>query len=500
MVPCNDPFLPSDDINQLLCLQEKTDSTTAFVSEECFNFKESTSDDKTSTSLLPSMLVSYHQSTRTIFENYQMQVNSHQESILSSNSSILDNLVEKKSVDKGVSMVHAMWNILPLGASIFSLPYCVIAGGYFVLPLIFIISAMADATGILLVDCLYAASHKTKQRKKVNSNYVDIARCVWGVVGGHIFNAFLVFYLFSGCVVNVILLGKSIHDLLHSSTKFSFGLLTTLFSVLIYPTLFIKKLTVLAYLSMAAVFSVLVGIFTIILAFFLELENWKNNIDEISLINANGLSLASGIIMLSCEVHSVIPHAEGIMRKSSKINFVLHRSFIGTALVKFLVALLGSLTYGSTTQSIVTLNVATINRSAHVVCSLTTLLYAILNYPLNMFIISEFIDNFIKNTKIKSSVPFFYLWIACTRFILITLTVLVAVFVPYFAVVLGLRGSLIGTCLIFIFPCYFHLKLKWDILSLRQRTWDIFLLTVGILFGAAGLYASVMRLVVIIQT
>ena len=392
-------------------------------------------------------------------------------------------------------MVHAMWNILPLGTSVFSLPYCVVVGGYIVLPLIFIISAMADATGILLVDCLYVVSPKTKQRRRVNSNYIDIARCVWGERGAHIFNVFLVFYLFSGCVVNIIILGKSIYDLLHPSTKLSFGLLTMIFSALVYPTLFVKKLTILAYLSMAAVFSVLVGIFTIIVAFFFEIENWKINKNEISEMNIDGLSLASGIIMLSCEVHSVLPHAEGSMKDSSKINRVLHQSYLATAIVKFLVAFLGSLAYGLLTQSIVTLNIATANRSAHIVCSLTLLVYAILNYPLNMFIISEFIDSLTESTKIKTSQLIFYLWVACTRLVLITLTVVVAVFVPYFAVVLGLRGSLIGTCLIFIFPCYFHLKLKWNLLSRRQRIWDIFLLVIGSLFGAAGLYASITRLI-----
>ena len=400
----------------------------------------------------------------------------------------------------GASALLAMWNILPLASSVFSLPYCVAIGGYIVLPIIFVISTMADATGILLVDCMYENSPKSKERRKVHSNYVDIARSAWGEYGAKLINFVLVFYLFSGCVLNILLIGKSIYDILHPHTSLSFTSLTIFFSASVYPTLFVRKISVLSYLSMAAFTSLFVAVLAIMVAFILETGNWSYHVKEIPAINLKGLPLAVSIITLTCVVHTVLPKIESSMQDCTKINRVLHQSYAVTAVLKFFIASFGCFTYGLSTQSIVTLNVALDNEFAHVTCALALLIYAILNYPMGMFIVSEFVDSFTENTIIEKKKIYFYSWIAGSRFILVSVTVAIAVFVPHFAIILALRGSLIGTFLVFIFPCYFHLKLKWRTLSVKQRCWDFFLLTAGAIFGATGFYASVNRLIAVINS
>ena len=392
-----------------------------------------------------------------------------------------------------------MWNILPIGSSVFSLPYCVVIGGYAVIPIIFLMSILADVTGLILVDCLYAVSPKSKQRKRVHLNYVDIARTVWGEHGARVLHALLIFYLFSGCVVNILLLGKSVNELLQPYTHLSFELLTIIFSVLVYPTLFIRKLTVLAYLSMSAVISIIVSIIAGIVTFFIESGNWKLHAKEIPLIDINGFPLAVSIVMLTCVSHSVLPQIEGNLADSSQINRALHQSYLITAMVKFFFAIFGCVTFGLATQSIVTLNVAAVNQIVYIICAIALLFYAVLNYPLGMFVVSEFVDSFTENTKIERSKTLFFTWIAITRLVLITLSVIVAIYVPYFAIVLGIRGSVIATCFVFVFPCYFHLKLKWKTLSFRERFTDIILLFLGVIIGACGLYASIIKLIAILK-
>ena len=388
-----------------------------------------------------------------------------------------------------------MWNILPLGTSVFSLPYCVAVGGYVIIPIILLISIMADVTGLILIDCLYAESPKSKQRKRVHLNYVDIARTVWGEHGARLLNALLIFYLFSGCILNILLLGKSVHQLLKMYTNLSFGALTIIFSVSVYPTLFIRKLTALAYLSLLAAVSIIGGTFLVIIVFILGSGNWKNHIKDIPAINLNGFPLAVTIVMLTCVSHSVLPHVEGSMTERSKINQVLHQSYFLTAIVKLVVASLGSFTFGLGADSIITLSIASINKALYIFCTITLVMYTIFNYPLSMFIVSEFVDSFTDDTELEKRKTLFTLWIACTRLILVTLSVATAICLPYFAVTLGIRGSVIGTCLVFIFPCFFHLKLKWQILSYKEKLGDLLLLLFGLLIGATGFYGSINLLI-----
>lgn len=87
-----------------------------------------------------------------------------------------------------------------------------------------------------------------------------------------------------------------------------------------------------------------------------------------------------------------------------------------------------------------------------------------------------------------------------TRFVLFASTVGLALAVPYFGIILGLRGSLIGTCLIFVFPCFFHLKLKWRQLPWYHIVLEICLLILGLVLGGISFIVTGMRLCTAIQT
>ncbi|XP_047140736.1 vesicular inhibitory amino acid transporter [Hydra vulgaris] len=448
-------------------------------------------DDLQASLFLPSISLSYREVTRSIVENYYANLDACQKARNPSSSSLLASFIEKLSVDRGATVFLASWNILPLGTSVFSLPYCVAVGGYIIIPIIFLISIMADITGLILVDCLYAESPKSKQRKRVHLNYVDIARSVWGQHGARLLNAFLIVYLFLGCVVNILLLGKGVYQLLYTYTYLSFNALTIIFSILVYPTLFIRKFTILAYLSLSAAVSVIIGTFLVVILFILGSGNWKSHMSNIPVINLNGFPLAVSIVMLTCVSHSVLPHVEGSMKDRSKINQVLHYSYFVTAIVKVVVASLGSFTFGLGSNSIIILSISSVNQSISICCTITLVLYTIFNYPLSMFIVSEFVDSFTEKTAVERIKTLFYLWIVCTRLILVVLSVAAAVFLPYFAATLGIRGSLIGTCLVFIFPCFFHLKLKWRILSCQEKLRSLIILLVGTLIGLGGLFGSI---------
>ncbi len=76
------------------------------------------------------------------------------------------------------------------------------------------------------------------------------------------------------------------------------------------------------------------------------------------------------------------------------------------------------------------------------------------------------------------------------RVAIVVVTILMAISIPHFTILMGFIGNFTGTMLSFIWPCYFHLKLKGDTLSLQNVALDCFIIFMGVLFGIVGIYDS----------
>jgi len=81
-------------------------------------------------------------------------------------------------------------------------------------------------------------------------------------------------------------------------------------------------------------------------------------------------------------------------------------------------------------------------------------------------------------------------WAVCLRILLILFTLFLAIFIPHFALLMGLIGSITGTLLSLIWPCYFHLKLKKNSLTTYQKVVDVSIIFFGILISVIGVYYS----------
>ena len=344
-------------------------------------------------------------------------------------NSVLESLVERLYPDRNGTVMLATWNLLPLlaGSAIFSMPFTVAVGGYFALVFMVVMSVMAAVTGILLIDCLYEVSPNSRNRKRVRKDLADIARAVWGRVGAIIVHSILVVYQILGDVINILLLAKSVYSLLHESTKLSFVALSCIFSILAYPTLFIQKITVLAYLSLLSVISIMFGIVALIVVFIKERGVWAHNYGDIDFLDIERFPLAVGIIMYSCISHSVLPQVEGSMANPKESSQVIHISYVFSTVVKLFVGIFGALTFGLQTESLITLNASSMNEATKAVLDVSSIGYAVLNYPLNMFIVCETCDKIIVGTRVETTKRLYYLWVAASRFVLFAITVIGAV-------------------------------------------------------------------------
>ena len=81
-------------------------------------------------------------------------------------------------------------------------------------------------------------------------------------------------------------------------------------------------------------------------------------------------------------------------------------------------------------------------------------------------------------------------WAVCLRILLIVFTLFLAIFIPHFAILMGLIGSITGVALSLIWPCYFHLHLKWPRLKWYQIALDVAIIGFGVLISLTGIYYS----------
>uniref|UniRef100_F6ZFE0 Vesicular inhibitory amino acid transporter n=1 Tax=Ciona intestinalis TaxID=7719 RepID=F6ZFE0_CIOIN len=105
------------------------------------------------------------------------------------------------------------------------------------------------------------------------------------------------------------------------------------------------------------------------------------------------------------------------------------------------------------------------------------------------------------DTNKQSSCPSCYsatgdlqVWALVLRAGLVLGTLLMGVFIPHFALLMGLTGSLTGTSLAFLFPCAFHLQIKWREMKWREIGLDVFIFISGTVCGITGIYFSIQGL------
>lgn len=411
-----------------------------------------------------------------------------------SKSGTLSSIFEKVSEDGLAPTILALWNMINMtisSSSALAMPYAIALGGLSALILTLVVGFFDAVTSVLLVDCLYEVSPKSRLRKRVRASYAEIGAEVWGPTGGRLVDFITVGLSYSSCVLLVMLMGSSMRDLFSDLVVLSLQEWCLICTMALLLTVFIQKLSVLAWLSMLAVLAVLVIVF-IILGFSLSnLQSWK--FQKIPSFNLNTFPIGLGIILFSYCGHTVFPGIEGSMQQPKKYKKVSNWAFSSVTLTKFFIGLFCCLTFGSDTRPIVILNLSMSHASIlSKIATAFVVINAYFSYPLNMFIISGTLDMVLlpKIPICFKEKRYNFCWVLLTRVILVFSTLGIALAVPHFGLLMGIFGSVFGVCITLIFPCLFHLQLKWQKLKWYQRAFEIFMALFGVVAGLLGLIYS----------
>ncbi|EDO43804.1 predicted protein [Nematostella vectensis] len=407
-------------------------------------------------------------------------------------------LIEKLAgADGQASGILAGWNIVNViqgSGGVLGIPFAVSQGGFAALAVIVLVGLMTLYTGVVLIDCMYEVSPKSRLRKRVRGSYAEIAADAWGPVGGVIVDFMTVAFCYCTCVVLFMMLGNTVFSFLKSFMTLGFGLneCYLICAALLVPLVLIHQLTVLAWLSMLAVLSLITCLFIIIGYSLQEWQSWK--IHNIPDFDINNFPVAIGIIVFSYCGHSVFPGIESSMRKPRKFKKIACTSFTSVTLCKVAIGLLCCLLYGPHTLPLITLNIQ--SEAKNVVMRSFMAVFIIVNtyfsFPLNIFVASETLDLIAlpklpscSVNKLKRAI-----WKLLTRTTLVLSTCGIAVAIPHLGLLMSIFGSLLGACISFILPCALHLTLKRDQLRCYQVVLEVLVIIFGFSAGMLGFVYS----------
>lgn len=460
-------------------------------------YEDCTADTIQASVTLPSTRLSSYSSARRSFDYFRRN-----RSRVSTSRSFARSL--QVIEEQQVSAPLAIANLLPflLGSATFALPYAVAFGGYATIPAFALITILADFTGLLLVDALYDDSNGGGARERLHIDYVELARAVAGAKGARMLNFVLIFYLYAMNTVNIVLIGKSLYAVLHDVIPLNLVATTACFSSLVLPTLFIKSLPKLAYLSIMSTICIMTGGIASQVVFVRHYDDWRKNLHVIPMFGGEGFAFATSVWFFMLICHSVVPQIENSMKEPAKYPRVLHISHLFSTIIKTYFAITGALTFGKATKPLVSLNIEELSEAASIVTNVALSGYALTSFPINFYVVCETFDHVtIKNrhSRFRKGGQFYNLWVLLTRPLLIGLGLVVAIFLPYFGLLVGVLGSLLAIFLVFIFPCWFHLTLKRHSLPGWKIFMELAIMLIGTAVGIAGLYASIRGLVTTIE-
>ncbi|XP_024973377.1 amino acid transporter AVT1C-like [Cynara cardunculus var. scolymus] len=379
----------------------------------------------------------------------------------------------------GQSVLNGI-NVL-CGVGLLSTPYAVKEGGWVGLSLLFVFGVLSFYTGILLRYCL--------DSQPGLETYPDIGQAAFGTVGRLIISIVLYVELYACCVEYIILESDNLSSLFPNAHLNLGGLVLDshyLFAIMItlavLPTVWLRNMSVLSYISAGGVIaSVLVAVCLF----------WVGLVDDIGFqiettktLNLSSFPVAIGLYGYCYSGHAVFPNIYTSMAKRSQFPMVLLASFGSCAVLYAVVAVMGYMMFGESTESQFTLNLPT-NLVASNIAVWTTVVNPFTKYALTISPVAMSLEELIPSDRMKS-----HIYSILIRTSLVLSTLVVALSIPFFGLVMSLIGSLLTMLVTLILPCACFLSILREKTTRFQRSLCAVIITVGLVSSIIGTYTA----------
>lgn len=289
--------------------------------------------------------------------------------------------------------------------------------------------------------------------------------------------------------------------------RISSGLWVLVFGLLMLPNIFFRKLYHISIMSTLTVVSAVCISVVLTLYCFTQAGTWQTY--DLNEFDLKEFVASIGVMVASYSSQMYLSIIECDMKKPKDAPLVMNAGYFAMTALKIGVGVIAYMTFGENTHEVVTLNLPT--GMILTAVNIVVVILSLSSYTLPMFTVFEILEKDspwlvtgdielssekeLKNLDEETKQSYIAIRRTVVRLALVIVTLIMAVSVPHFGLVLSFIGSFTGAFLEMVFPSLFYVILKHERISTVTIVLNILIVGFSMLFMGVGIYFSGMAMV-----
>ena len=422
----------------------------------------------------------------TLLQSSDAESSSDDELVLPSNKKVFSS-DPSSSVSSVWKAAANLFNFME-GIGFLAVPYALKEGGIAAMVMFIIIPIIMWYIGTVLTECLYDEDEQGN-RHRARSGYKDLGDVLLPKYGGYIASCIIQLDVFLMAVSYLVIFGSVMrHDL--PSVPITERMWIGIAGCLVLPTVFLKSLSQIAWLSATSVISLLVVVVYVLWYAAANTNEW--DLSTIQLWDSKGVVTSLSILLYSYYAQPIIPFVEESMADKAKFGRALSLAYVVSTSMKVSFAVFAFLSFGANTNAVILNSLP--SGPVHITVGSFFALNCILSYGLVIYPLFESVHKSLTTRIENDKIPDF-VTNAVIRVIVVVLSVVVAILVPSFLVIVSFIGGILDSPACYIFPIVLRFKLKYKRLKIHQVCIDSFVLIFGVIAMLSGVPVAIETLI-----